>query len=242
MKKAETMCIRKVFYCPDCNCYSKIPTAVTSPSLEFEILTYETPCGKSFCDCFNILFPWIERPFNRGELHHACTARCDFRTCQILPVVESCCKPSLRSRYRLVNVNSQQKYFRYQPAPNATHDNVNDDDDDDVTDEQTSQHDFPLPQMLSGKEMRTIVATHCTLDDTKKLYKGKSLSFEHESYQIKVIGMHRGYVTVQVNGDEGHQEFILSFGWLLYKTFWKDTEEKRRINLRSIFSVPESQT
>ena len=235
------MCIRKVFFCPDCRKYSKIPdVTVPSPAGSQRMVVYEEPCGFSYCDCFDQFFPWIERPWNPREVGLPCTSRCSIEKCQVLAVLESCCVPTSGVHYRLVTLKLIKEGYasgtrtlsRPQPqrprAPLPQRPGVR----------QPSQPSRPL-RLTSSEEVSAFLAKHCSVASCRNLYEGNTVLLSDQDLQYHLSGGRRGYIRVVVTSQnlslEGFQEFDISYGWLLHRCFWREEEEKRRVDIPSLF-------
>jgi len=176
------MCVRKIFRCPDCNSFQTIPNSfLNSTETGLKVVLYESPCGFSFCDCFDQIFPNIPRPFNSDEINRPCSQQCDFRKCRIEPVLRSCCRPSRTNlHYCLVTVamlkhvdnvirNVALSQYRLALA-NATPDPSSQEDLNlAVVDTDPTQTTL---QILSGIEMGALLANHCSMVDCRNLYVG----------------------------------------------------------------------
>jgi len=100
------MCIRKLMFCPTCRAYSKIPNVtIPLPNGSINMLIYEYPCGLGYCECFNQLNAYIERPFNPDECDRPCSPSCDITKCKIDVIIRSCCMPTTENiEYRLISL------------------------------------------------------------------------------------------------------------------------------------------
>jgi len=228
------MCVRQVFFCVDCRTYSRIPDVTVPSSSTFgKTLVFDEPCGLSYCDYFDQLFPFVERPFNPCEVGQPCTARCDPLRCTVFPVLESCCKPSERSHLRLVTVKMIKEGYGFTAVSIPEQG-------------QRSQRprtplatSMPPPEWLSNTEMCAVVSERCSWAICRSLFKGGSTLLFYRDLRLQITSGPTGYVVVKISSLDpsytGFQEFELSFGWLLCKVFWREEKERRSIQLSSIF-------
>lgn len=239
------MCIRKVLYCPLCKTYKQIPEA-TVPAPEGSVVfhTREVPCGFSYCGYHDPLLAFIEPPiiFMR-ELEAPCNPRCSFMTCRVVPVLSECCGPnptiavhrlvSLRLILSGCNLPPPRRPARSlapargslsgsqarptegpnpssrlrQQAPGPSH----------------SERREPL-RPFSARSVYGWVCSTCSWEDCRRIRQGGVMVLNKPFCRVTLDNGERGFMRARLlslePGNQGSQEFQLSYGWILNGIYW----------------------
>ena len=242
------MCIRKVFECPDCGQYFPIPE-LTSEDLYSNnvpiVVVYEEPCGFTYCDKYVHLFPFVRATFEASHVYHQCSVRCDFRQCKVLPILRSCCRPEkITHDVRLVSLamireQDQRQREHHQHQQHHHRHRIGRQQQQQQQTGSDSSSSVP-PSLIERSELSKILHDNCSTAIYREVYRGGMVLICHESLRLELTARRRtGYIAIEVTDSvrPGCQEYEFSYGWLLADAFWKEENQRRTLDLRSIFSL-----